>query len=389
MLASQVVLASESATGSPIEFFSATSLQPTPTNLTSLGEACGDRASVDRVIDKFTGDMDAVILQLPGLPDSARELGLEATSQIRELDASRRPELCAELHSSTELHTSLARTLDLQQSDQMAGADCPTIEAVLVLGALKEAVDQLTIVLDATCEATACPPPFTPPICPIACGFPTATAILSAIFDSSISIGDKCGLDDHESSMAAARGEVAFNLGKLAGDIDNSKSASNSILDGAARQDDLEDLRDSVVSGFDGGGFRAEGPSAADEGLNPLLTSLGAAVQVQAQDQASYESKALRALIESRLASGSGLARMQLPSSAGGFLETVRETVALRLQSVGAAGGDTGPALLSFRAGNDALNEARYHDAFLAFQQAYLLLLPGTAPGAGGKEPSL
>lgn len=108
--------------------------------------------------------------------------------------------------------------------------------------------------------------------------------------------------------------------------------------------------------------------------LDNRLDSLEVSVTAAAASSTQADELAERLSIEiALLRGGVGVASLQLPASANGQLERVREIVSGSIIALQSLGQDMSPALAQFGIGDSALNQGNFRAAFTAYQEAYRL----------------
>jgi hypothetical protein len=108
--------------------------------------------------------------------------------------------------------------------------------------------------------------------------------------------------------------------------------------------------------------------------LDDRLDNLEFAVTTAGASSSKADELAERLSVEiTLLRGGVGVASLQLPASAGGQLERVREIVSAGILALQTLGQDMSPALSRFQAGDTALNKGDFRTAFTAYQDAYRL----------------
>ena len=108
--------------------------------------------------------------------------------------------------------------------------------------------------------------------------------------------------------------------------------------------------------------------------LDQRLAALDLVVSSAGNSTQQADTTAMRLNIEIALQrGGAGVASLQLPASAGGQLELVRELVAESVLALQALGEDIGAALTRIGEGDGALNQGDFRGAYIAYQDAYRL----------------
>ena len=173
--------------------------------------------------------------------------------------------------------------------------------------------------------------------------------------------GIKTTLDDIQAKTVIITGKLATLIVALAGAQGTASSILATVKDLQVRSDALLDEvgPPTVVNTTTGNGL-------ANTLNNRLDTILGAT--------SAFQKLSVRAEIEQTLADRSSpvVALFALPASQGGYLEVVRDTVALTIQNELSAGMTVGTAQTNLAQGNAALAAGQYQAAYLSYAASYL-----------------
>lgn len=329
--------------------------------------------------EAFIDDLGQLMLGMALSPRSTAELGWDAVQEMRKMTSSDREMVCEALESSAGKALDLASlTRNLTRDSRATG--CIGVDTYLGVLGLRTVLEVGQEFAQAYCDSTACPDPasFGVPECVGACWIPLPFAVVNEILSARLDIADKCADEDHEDLMAFMRDSsitVFRNAGQSASTINR---LAGGVSDGAAQEGDLQRTDAAIEAGFDGETRRFGARTAVGPALNGLQTTIESG---RAQQQA-FERQAVRARLESALATGVTYSRMQRPRAFDGLLEEVRELVAERIRAVTDAGGDVTAALQQFRAGDAEFNNAEYRAALNAYRSAYQALANARAVGA-------
>lgn len=347
----------------------------------ALPGTCLDRAESSRRTEALFGAVEAMAQGLDGGPESARRVAVEAVAGLRELPEENQQALCRTLErSGTSVESLDELTRDLRSARSPSG--CIGLQTYRAILGVETVFLALQAAAQGFCDASSCYNPLTgPPRCQFVCVVPGAFANAVEIIATRRDISDKCADETHEDLMDDARASSRSLLDGILEGIGSAVDASNETAQGSATEEELSQTAETAAAGFDGASVRGAGGS----GIGPRLASLESALAESTELQRRFEAEALEARIEAVIIDQLAVNRLQLPMAQGGLLERLRETVAGRIQSADQVGLPIDVALVAFRTGDAAFNDARFKDAYAAYVSAYQALDP-TRSGHGGKR---
>jgi hypothetical protein len=334
---------------------------------------CRDLPAFESNLQQYLADASAIAATAPLVPGQTRNLAQISVQsfdqQMAAASTGAREQLC-ELFERQPLICS-APHIARQQYEQ-SNVTRATIRACLnstqYLAAFagKQVVDAAAIVAETVCEASQCLSTPTPPVC-IETGGPCTFSCPLAAVASSIAQAADVILTLDDNCREGRESEVLDDL------IANSTQRFSRIN---------TDLRDTMVPRLDVP-FSSRASAATAQALdNKLLSGFDELEQqvkaldlsIKTNNTTTVQTRTIetRLSIELLLQSGGlGISSLQLPRSAGGQLEQVREIVAQSILALQSLGEPMGPALALFATGDQRLNAGNFVGAFTAYKDAY------------------
>jgi hypothetical protein len=347
---------------------------------------CRDPIGFEQRLARFIDDAQSVARVGGGLDASQRAAtGAALQALTSRIDAQRgdaRAQLCAVFEARGDLFDAFAEasrhaTTAMPAPSAAALPSCMSTDTYLALFVASQASKALATVLNALNDQASCPAYSGAIVCAPVTAECTVLGPLAAVAEAvSVSTGIPLELDDRCRSDRLDALQAAF------------------ITDTTTRVGAIErDVREILQSRIDvtlGTRASAASTAALDTAVAGGYTRLGArldALEIAVADAGSQgtvdQTTDARLSIEIALVQGaSGVASLQLPASAGGQLERVRETVAAAILGLQAVGEDMAAPLALFAQGDAALNARNYALAYTRYQDAYRSAAGGIAGGA-------
>jgi hypothetical protein len=174
--------------------------------------------------------------------------------------------------------------------------------------------------------------------------------------------GIKATLDDIQTRTVV----ITANLSDLINSLAKAQGTANTIL---ATVTDLQDRSDALLDAI-GNPPTVENETTA----NGLANTLNKRLDTILANTDAFQKLSVRAEIERTLADRSSppVAMFALPAVQHGYLEVVRDIVALTIQNELTAGMTVGTAQTNLQQGDTALAAKNYQAAYLAYAAAYL-----------------
>ena len=348
--------------------------------------ACRDPIDFEKRLARFIDDAQAVTRAGPGLDDAQRGSAGAALQALAARMGAQRGEARTQLCAAFEHHAALfdafaqARLLATAQLPAPAAGppglpSCMSPDTYLALFISSQASKAIAIVLKQLSDASSCPAYTGTIVCAPVEGSCTVFGPLAAVAEAAsvatkipLELDDRCRSDRMDIVRASFAADTNARLGAAERDLrDTLQPRIDAVLGTRAAAASVVALDTAVATGF--------------TRLGDRVAALEAAVEAAGREGSVDQTADSRLSIELALSQGaSGVASLQLPASAGGQLERVREAVAASILGLQALGEDMRPALALFAQGDAALNARDYRTAYARFQSAYRAAATGGTP---------
>ncbi len=283
-----------------------------------------------------------------------------------------RNRLCAEFERVPMLTSaaSVARQQLAQPTttDSVNAAQCQSTDAYLGIFAAQQVLLGFAAIAESVSDASSCPAyagvVACGPVAPI-CAFNGPLAALATSLAQSASVpltlDDNCRENRRNDVLDALIADNAARHARINLDL------QQTLLPRIDQKVSQIATAQSLVQ-FD----NQQGVDFAD--LDDRLDSLDITVTTAGASSSQADELAERLTIEiTLLRGGVGVASLQLPASADGQLERVREIVSGAILALQSIGQDVTAARTQFQVGDTALNKGDFRAAFMAYQDAYRL----------------
>ena len=239
------------------------------------------------------------------------------------------------------------------QDPTRAGDGCPVLPTDVRNGLFiaNVLIQRGTLALQTLCDSSQCVQLLCKVTCPLAGVAETAALVLQAILD----LDDYCFGVQQTAVLRDFAELTGTRLRDLGSTMDSALPSLDVDVSSIASQTAIDSLADDIEQGLD----------QATDDTSAWLSNLGE----QSEQLQAFQAHSLRHRIERALRDGNDgrIVSFQLPGSAGGRLEAVRELTA---ETIHSSGSDPS-ALELFNRADEALNQNRYNDAYTLYREAY------------------
>lgn len=348
---------------------------------------CRDPIGFEQRLARFTADAQSVARLGGGLDEAQRAAtGAALQALTARIDAQRgdaRTQLCAVFEARGELFDAFAdasrhAAAAVPAPAPSAGAlpNCMSSDTYLALFVASQASKALAVVLNALNDQASCPPYSGAIVCAPVTAECTVLGPLAAVADAvsvstkiPLELDDRCRSDRLDALQAAFIADTNTRVGAIERDVREVLQPRVDVAIGTRATAASTAALDTAVAG----GFSRLGAR-----LEALETAVAEAGTQGTVDQTTDSRLAIELALSQ---STSGVASLQLPASAGGQLERVRETVAAAILGLQGLGENMAGPLALFAQGDAALNARNYALAYTRYQEAYRSAAGGLAGG--------
>lgn len=350
---------------------------------------CRDPIGFEQRLARFIADAQSVARLGGGLDEAQRAAtGAALQALTSRIDAQRgdaRAQLCAVFEARGELFDAFAdasrhaaAAVPAPAPAPSAGAlpSCMSTDTYLALFVASQASGALANVLETLNEQSSCPPYTGTIVCAPVTAECTVLGPLAAVAEAvavsteiPLKLDDRCRSDRLDALQAAFIANTNTRIGAIERDVREVLQPRVDVAIGTRATAASTAALDAAVAG----GFSRLGAR-----LEALETAVAEAGSQGTVDQTTDTRLAIELALSQ---STSGVASLQLPASAGGQLERVRETVAAAILGLQGLGENMAGPLALFAQGDAALNARNYALAYTRYQEAYRSAAGGLTGG--------